>query len=81
MPIDKLLANAAFEPDTVALLASAFDAAWDTVRKSGSPLAADGQAAATREAIARHIIDLGKSGERDRRRLVDHALARLVDLK
>ena len=81
MPIDKLLANAAFEPDTVALLASAFDTAWDTVRKSGSPLAVDGHAAATREAIAKHIIDLAKSGERDPRRLVDHALARLIGLK
>jgi hypothetical protein len=80
VPIDELLANAAFEPDTVALLATAFDTAWDTVRKSGSPLALEGQAAATREALAKHIIDLGKNGERDPRRLVDHALARLVGL-
>ena len=81
MPIDRLLAGAAFDPDTVVLLASAFDTAWDTVKRSGSPLAAEDRAAATREAIAKHIIDLGKSGERDPRRLVEQALARLVGLK
>ena len=78
MPIDKLLASAAFEPDTVALLASAFDTAWEAVKKSGSPLAAEDQAAATREALARRIIEAGKKGERDMQRLVDDALAHLT---
>ena len=81
MPIDRLLASAAFEPDTVVLLASAFDTAWDTVKRSGSPLAAEDRAAATREAIAKHIIESGKKGERDVQRLVDDALGRLVGLK
>ena len=81
MPIDKLLASAAFEPDTVALLASAFDTAWDTVKRSGSPLATEDRAAATREALARHIIEAGKEGERDVRRLVDDALAHLIGSK
>lgn len=81
MPIDKLLASAAFEPDTVALLASAFDTAWDTVKRSGSPLAAEDRAAATREALASYIIEAGKKGERDVRRLVDDALAHLTGSK
>ena len=81
MPIDKLLANAAFEPDTVALLASAFDTAWDTVKRSGSPLAAEDRAAATREALARRIIEAGKKGERNVQRLVDDALGHLTGSK
>ena len=81
MPIDKLLASAAFEPDTISLLASAFDTAWDTVKRSGSPLATEDRAAATREALARYIIEAGKKGERDVRRLVDDALAHLTGAK
>jgi hypothetical protein len=81
VPIDELLANAAFDAETVALLASAFDTAWDTVKRSGSPLAAEDRAAATREAIARHIIEAGKTGERDVRRLVEDALGHLTGSK
>jgi transposase len=81
VPIDKLLASAAFEPDTVALLAAAFDAAWDTVKRSGSPLAAEDRAAATREVLARRIIEAGTNGERDVKRLVDDALAHLTGSK
>lgn len=77
VPIDKFLANAAFEPDTVALLVSAFETAWDTVRRSSSPLAQGDRAASTREALAKRIIEMGKKGERDPQRLVDDALAHL----
>ena len=78
MPIDEFLAQAAFDAGTVALLTSAFDSAWQTIEKSGSPLAAEDQHAATREALAKHIIAVGKTGERDPQRIVDEALARLV---
>ena len=78
MPIDALLSNTAFDPDTITLLASAFDTAWDTVKKSGSPLAADGQTASTREVLAKRIIEIAKKGERDPQRLVDDALAHLA---
>lgn len=78
MPITSLLAKTAFDPETVALLASAFDAAWDTLKKTGSPLAADGQARSTREFLAKYIIEMGHKGERDGQRLVDDALAQLA---
>ena len=78
MAINKLVASDAFEPDSIALFASALDAAWDTVRKSGSPLAADDRAAATRDALAKRIIEVGKKGERDVQRLADDALAHLA---
>ena len=78
MPIDSLLENAAFDLDTTALLASAFDSAWDTVKKSGSPLAANESAASTRDLLAKRIIKMGQQGERNRQRLVDDALAHLT---
>ena len=81
MPIAGLLANTAFDSDTVALLSSAFDSAWDTLKKSGSPFAAEGQAAPTRELLAKRIIAMGLKGERDRQRLVDGALAFLAARK
>ena len=81
MPIASLLADAAFDPDTVELLASPFETAWNTVKKSGSPLAADAQAASTRELLAKRIIVMGHKGERDGRRLVDDALAHMAVLK
>ncbi len=81
MPIDSLLANTAFDSNTTALLASAFDTAWDTVKKSGSPLAADDQAASTREVLAKRIVEMAQQGERDRQRLVDNALAHLSGSK
>jgi hypothetical protein len=81
VPIDSLLANTAFDPDTTALLASAFDTAWDTVKKSGSAFAADDQARSTRELLAKCIIEMAQQGERDRQRLVDDALGRLAGSK
>ena len=81
MPIDSLLENAAFDLDTTALLVSAFDTAWDTVKKSGSPLAANENAASTRDLLARRIIKMGQQGERNRQRLVDDALAHLAAAK
>ena len=79
MPIDSPFG--AFDSDTAALLASAFDTAWSMVQKSGSPLAADERAASTREQLARRIIQLARKGEQDPQRLVDEALAHLASLK
>ena len=81
VPIDSFLSNTVFEPDTITLLASAFDTAWDTLKKSGSPVAANHQAAWAREVLAKRIIEMGKKGERDPQRLVDDALAHLAGSK
>jgi hypothetical protein len=78
MPIDSLLGNGAFDPETASLLASAFESAWETVKKSGSPLAADGQALSMREILARRIIDSAQTGERDPKRLINDALSHLT---
>ena len=62
MSIIPFLRDAAFDPDAVAILGAAFDEAWDTLRKSGSPLARDAQAMRTREGLAKRIIEMGQKG-------------------
>ncbi|MEA2905432.1 MAG: hypothetical protein QOI12_2819 [Alphaproteobacteria bacterium] len=75
MSIASLLEKSAFDPDSVVILASAFETAWNTIKASGSPLAAEGQAQSTRELLAKRIIETAQTGERNPRRLVDDALA------
>jgi len=77
MSIVPFLRDKGFDPKAVAILGAAFDTAWDTIQKSGSPLAAGDQAAITRERLARRIIEMGQRGQRDHQRLVDDALAHL----
>jgi hypothetical protein len=78
MTIVALFAEASFDPETVSVLAAAFDAAWDSLQRSGSALAADSEAALTRELLAERIIELARRGERDPQRLVEGALAYLA---
>jgi hypothetical protein len=77
MPVISLFKKGAFDPETTSLLASAFETAWETVKKSGSPLAANGQALSTREILAKRIIELAQAGERDPAKLTSDALAYL----
>ena len=78
MPMAKLLTNRAFDPETTSLLGAAFDKAWQTVQTSGSPLAAEKHAAATREILAKKILAAGHRGDRDINQLVEEALALLI---
>jgi len=81
MPMAKLLSSRAFDPETTSLLGAAFDKAWQTVQTSGSPLAAEKHAAATREILAKKILAAGHRGERNMNRLVEEALALLIICK
>ena len=73
--VDPLVASQLFDPATCKALGLAFDTAWQRLLLSGSALASSGYADATREALAMHIIDLAKDGERDMNRLRDNAVA------
>ena len=75
MPITALLAHAAFDSETTKLLASAFDAAWSQLKDSGSPLASEANTVATREALAKRIIEMGQRGVRDFHTLVNDSLS------
>jgi hypothetical protein len=78
MSIIAFLSKASFDPAITDILAAAFDSAWERIKQSGSPLAADDASEATREALARNIIALAQTGVHDKSRLVEGALANIT---
>lgn len=72
-PIFRLASENGFDDAALALLGSAFDAAWRIVESSDSPPAED-----SRERLAKSIIAQGMMGERDEARIVELALASLM---
>jgi hypothetical protein len=68
--------DGAFDPETVRILTEAFDEAWQSLEKSGAAM--DGRAQETRDRLAKCIIELARTGERNRRLLRDNALLRLT---
>jgi hypothetical protein len=69
--------NRALDPETIHLLAAAFDNAWKSVTARGDQFADPLKAAHSREVLAKRIIELAQRGERDSIRLRDDALAYL----
>jgi hypothetical protein len=78
MSIISFISQSSFDPEMTDILTSAFDTAWQRLKSSGNPLAADDAAAATRETLAKNIIAAAQAGERDQNRLVESALSRLA---
>lgn len=81
MSIIPLLAKTTFDPQTNDLLAAAFDTAWKLLRASGSTLAAGPESTATRELLAKRIIETAQRGERDAFKLIDDALMHLANAR
>jgi len=79
MSILRLLGKHTFDVDTTIILASAFDAAWLSLQISNNPVAADDRAAKTRGLLAQRLIEVAQRGERDKRRLVNEALAQFAN--
>ena len=75
MSIIPLLAQSAFEPETVEFLVSIYEAAWNKVELSGSKLASPGYQRAAQEIIAKRIIEMAQRGERDPSILADDAVS------
>lgn len=67
MPIHSFLQPGAFEPEAIAAMSEAFDAACEKLSDSGPP-------AVIREVIAGRIIQAARLGERDPARLLEAAL-------
>jgi hypothetical protein len=65
----------AFDPETLRIMGSAFEAAWSELIASGSVLAAPFRAEHTRKTLALRIIARAQLGEREVASLRDHALA------
>lgn len=68
MPVRSSIAPGVFEPEAIAAMSEAFEAACELLRDTGQPLVA-------REVIARRIISAARFGERDPLRLRAAALA------
>ena len=81
MPILPLLKTAAFDPEATKTLASAFNTARSVLLRSDSTLAAGENAVVAREVLAMRIVAMGRTGERDRRRLVNDALVHMESSK
>ena len=75
MSIIPLLAQSAFEPETIETLVSVFEDAWLKVEQSGSKLASPGYKRAAQEILAKRIIETAQRGEFDPRQLADDAVS------
>ena len=75
MSIIPLLAQSAFEPETVEFLVSVYEAAWQRVEQSGSKLASPAYQRAAQEILAKRIIENAQRGERDPKVLADDAVS------
>ena len=76
--VHELGAEAAFDPETLQVMAAAFDRAWSTLEASGAPFAAAHYAERAREILGKYIIHAARNGERDPRQLCDGALQQLT---
>ena len=74
MPIIPLLAQSAFEPETIETLVEVFETAWRQVEQSGSKLASPAYQRAAQELLAKRIIEMAQRGERDPAALADDAV-------
>jgi hypothetical protein len=68
----------AFDPDATRAMSAAFDGAWQSLRDTGHIATVPFKADATRERLARSILELARTGERDPIRLQEHAIKDLA---
>ena len=68
---------AAFDPNTIRILSRALDDAWQAVQANKTTFKMDDHRNGAREALAKHIVDMAKKGERNPQRLIEGALSRL----
>ena len=63
-----------FDPETIRVLAMAFEDAWTRIERSGNRLARPGYSRAMREVIARFIIEMAQQGVRDPQTLAERTV-------
>ena len=66
--------EAAFDPESIEVLAAALDDAWNTIERSGSRFARPAYSRAMREVIAKRIIEMARRGIKDQQKLADDAV-------
>jgi hypothetical protein len=67
----------AFDPETIEILGVALDAAWRQVEANKSAFKADGNTDGARNALAKHIVNMARRGERDPQCLSQAAVEQL----
>lgn len=72
--LDLVRPETAFDPETVAVIASALEEAWDRLCQSGSECTRPAYARAMREVVARRIIEMRQRGIRSQKELADGAV-------
>lgn len=70
-----------FRPDEISILEDALEDVWRRVEDSKAPWASEEYSTAGRTILARYIITMAKSGERDAKWLADSALLYLTQQK
>ncbi len=78
-PIVPLLAQSAFDPETIKLLVAAFEEAWTKVEQSGSKLASPARRRGAQEILAKRIIETAQRGEREPQQLAQDAVDYLTE--
>jgi hypothetical protein len=68
-----------FDPDSIKVLVSALEDAWGRIQESGSRFARPAYARATREVLAKRIIEMAQQGVKDPQTLADDAEQFLCD--
>ena len=76
--IELIRPETAFDPETISVLSSALEEAWDRLLQSGSECTRPAYARAMREVIARRIIDMAQQGTKDKKELVEGAVGFLA---
>ena len=69
--VDLIKPEIAFDPETISVLSTAFEEAWERLLKSGSECTRPAYARAMREVVARRIIDMAQRGTKDKKELVE----------
>jgi hypothetical protein len=70
-----------FRPNEISILEGAFEDAWHRIESSKAPWASEEYSAAGRTILAKYIITMAKSGERDAKWLADSAVLYLSQQK
>ena len=70
--------RAAFDPETVGILIAAFDDAWRSVKANEINLSSENRIELVRTVLARRILELALTGERDPDRLRKEAVLDLA---
>ena len=67
-----------FDPETIEILNTAIEDAWQEIQNGGGPLAQTAYARITRAVIAKRVTEMAKKGERDRHKLSEYGVRSII---